>query len=135
MTYPYQKYITRIKNTPAYGGGIHRWYYIDDGRFVIEVSSCEHNKKDKNDLMNLWIKHGFMQKFLPTTLHIDTYYYTDDGSCFGYYNITHTLKEEDYGEGKKYKRKVLDFKYILEATEENINYLVNECIGLYKEGK
>lgn len=130
MEYPYLKFINRVEERPTSEGCVNRWYYIgDDERFIINVTSCEHNKKDKNDLMNLWIQHGFVRTFLPTTLHVDTYFTTERGDCYGWYNITHILKEELYGD-KPYKRYILDFTYLLEATEENIKFLVNGCIRM-----
>lgn len=94
------------------------FYYVGEN-FVIEVNINDHDRKCKNDLANLWVKNGYVNSFLPTTIHIRTYYTTEDGRCYGRYNIQ--LKQN-------YK---INFDYMLEATQENINYLVSECIKLY----
>ena len=95
-----------------------RTYYHVGNNFLIEVSITAHDKKDKNDLANLWMKHGFVDRFLPTTVHINTYYTDSENRCTGCYNVQHTR------DGK------IDFAYMLEATPENIDRLVSECIRM-----
>ena len=126
--FDYLNLIKRVEKRPAGEGCINRWYYIgDDERFIINVTTCQHNKKCKRDLMNLWVKCGFAKKFLPTSIHINTYYYTDDGNCYSWYNITHKLSDDG-------KRVVINFDYLMEATEENIQYLLRECIKMREFG-
>lgn len=116
-------YLNLITKTETFGGieinGINcRTMYTVGDNFVIEVTLTQHDRKNKNDLANLWVKHGYLDRFLPTTAHIDTYYTDSEGRCSGKYNIQHTR------DGK------IDFNYMLEATQENIDYLISQCIRL-----
>lgn len=102
--------------------GARRIYHVGE-RFQIEVITCEHDKNNKHDMMNIWKKAGYIKDFLPTHLAVSTYYTDIDGNCWGYYNITE--KRSDDG-----RRNVIDFDYMLEATEENEMYLVGQCIRM-----
>ena len=118
-------YLNLITKTETFGGieinGINcRTMYTVGDNFVIEVTLTQHDRKNKNDLANLWVKHGYLDRFLPTTVHIDTYYTDSEGRCSMKYNIQHTR------DGK------IDLRYMLEATRENIDYLLSECIRLYE---
>ena len=123
MTEYLNKYLQLITKTEERGArtinGINcrTLYYIGD-RFIIEVGITEHDRKCRYDLANLWVKSGYITKFLPTTAHITTYYTDIDGRCSGLYNIQHTR------DGK------IDFNYMLEATEENIKLLLAKCIRM-----
>lgn len=88
-------------------------------RVVVDICSCEHDKKDKKGLMALWLKHGYLKKFLPTTLHVQTYVYDKDGYCRGLYNPTVKISNDQ-------KRLVTNFDYMLEDTPENRAFLINE---------
>lgn len=92
-------------------------YHIGE-RFIVEVGITEHDRADKNDLCNLWKKAGYIPEFLPTTAHITTYYTDIEGKCSGLYNIQRTRDHK------------VDFAYMLEATPENIEKLVSECIRM-----
>lgn len=94
-----------------------------DRRFTIVAHKCTHDLNSKSDLMNLWKKHGFIAEVLPTHIHIDTYSTDNEGRCFGRYNITTKLSEDR-------KRTVIDFDYLKEWNENNINELVAECMRL-----
>lgn len=99
-----------------------RTMYTVGDNFVIEVTLIQHDRKNMNDLANLWVKYGDLDRFLPTTVHIDTCYTDSEGrSYIGKYNIQLTR------DGKK-----IDLRYMLEATQENIDYLLSECIRLYE---
>lgn len=81
----YCQYITRVDEMP---GG--RWFIHSGEDFTIELSIITHDLTDKNDLMNLWKKHGYIKETSPTHIGISTYHTEQDGSCYGRYNITHT---------------------------------------------
>lgn len=95
------------------------WYHVGDN-FLIEVGITEHDRANRNDLANLWVKHGHLDHFLPTTAHITTYYTDKEGRYSGLYNIQHK------------RDNTIDFNYMLEATPENINRLIAECIRMYE---
>lgn len=107
-----------------------RWFYYCNEknakgeRLVIEVSKCIVNLKDKNELMNLWKKAGYIKNTLPTWWSIETYAHDTEGNCFGLYNPT--VKRSEDG-----KRSVINFDWMLEATEENLNLLLEEVYNRF----
>lgn len=105
--------------------GTRTLYHVGD-RFTVETMTVTHDLKDRHDLMNLWKKGGFIQKALPTHIAIDTYYYDNEGNCWGKYNVT--VKSSEDG-----KLRLLDMDYLREATPENELELVAECIRLAVE--
>ena len=115
----YLKFVTSIDEVAE---GV-RWFYNVGDNFVIEVTKCTHDLKCKNDLMNLWKKHGYINKTMPTHIGINTYFTDCNNNCYGYYNIT--TKRSDDG-----KRNVVNFDYLREFTPENVNELIAECIRL-----
>ena len=84
----YNSFITSIE-TMAEG---RRYFYHVGDRFIIEVSKCEHDQTNKNDLMNLWKKAGHITEALPTHIDVKTYYTDCEGNCWGLYNVTHTRR-------------------------------------------
>lgn len=96
-----------------------------DGRFEIVASKCDHDLKCKYDLMCLWKKHGFISEMLPTHICIDTYYTDCNNNCYGWYNITHKRSEDG-------KRTVVNFDYLREWNEDNINELAAECLRMHE---
>lgn len=109
------------KSVNAYTGAI--TFTSLDGNFQIVVHKCEHDLKSKHDLMNLWKKEGFISETLPTHICIDTYYADCNNNCYGWYNITHKRSEDG-------KRTVVNFDYLREWNEGNINELVAECVRM-----
>lgn len=87
---------------------------------TIEVTKVTCNLKDKRCLMNLWKKEGYIKKTLPTWWSITTYV-TNKNGCWGRYNPQIRRSEDG-------KRNVINFDYVLEATEENKILLINEVI-------
>ena len=121
-TQNYLDLIESIEELPTSENCIRRDYYVktrNTDKFIIEISTTIHNKKRKNDLAVLWKKAGYVSKFLPTTITVRTYYTDTNGECREKYNIQLA---------KDFK---INFDYMLEATESNINYLVGKCIDLY----
>lgn len=95
-------------------------YYINDD-FMVGISRVQVDLKDKQVLPNLWAKHGYIEKPISSYLCVWTCYTDKDGNGWGRYNITHT---------KDHK---INFAWLLEATDENENKILNECIRLYAE--
>lgn len=109
----YCQYITGIEQMADY-----RWFIYSGEDFTIELSIITHDLTDKNDLMNLWKKHGYIKETSPTHIGISTYHTEQDGSCYGRYNITHTAHSK------------LDFDWILPYTPGNAAQLIAECIRM-----
>lgn len=91
--------------------------------FAVEVTTHQHDERDKNDLCNIWKKAGHIPAFLPSTLHISTYYTDEEGRCWGRYNIMVKPSEDGH-------RQAINFDYLREATPKNERELVAECVRL-----
>lgn len=100
-------------------------YHVGDD-FIICASKCDGFLNDRKSLMNLWKKHGYINKVLPTYISIQTYYTDADGNCSGRYNITHK---------KENGRTAINLDYLKEWNLEDVDWLVGECIALYLADK
>lgn len=81
-------------------------------RIVVELTRI--NCSDHN-LMKLWVQHGYMKQMLLSYWSIDVYVHDRDGYCWGRYNP----------QIRKDTRKI-NFDWILEATEENKEKILEE---------
>lgn len=99
-------------------GDCRRFYESDLGPLTVEVTECTHDRGRTGDLMELWVKHGWMPEFIERTLHVSTYFYEEEGGCLGLYNPQ--IKNG-------VARSVIDFRWILKATPENEAKLLAEC--------
>lgn len=115
-------YLQLITNTEVHNNGNRITYHVGDS-FIVDVSKCEHDINNKHDNMRLWRKAGFIATMLPTHISVDTYYYDINGNCRRLYNVTHKLSADR-------RRLVIDFDYLREWTQDNINELVAECIRM-----
>ena len=111
------------------GNGSLTWIYITEPNrkeeiLTIELSECK-NPGGKNALPYLWYKAGYTDKILDTYLCIHTYCTDSEGSCYCRYN-PQTKESDDR------KRKVLNFDWMFENTEENKQKLINEVIRLFE---
>ena len=111
----YNNFITSVENLTENGNRVR--YHAGDN-FIIDVTKCEADLSSSHSLMNLWKKAGYITETMPTYICIDTYFTDCNGSCWGYYNVTHT------------KNGKINFAYLREWNAENINELVAECIRL-----
>ncbi len=114
----YLKFVTSIEKMSDW----RTWYHIGDN-FIVEVIKCEHNLKDRDDIMNRWERAGYIEKPLPSHIAIDTYYTSAEGACLGWYNPY--IKKAEDGRGRE-----INFEMIREYTEENVAELVAECIRM-----
>lgn len=64
-------------------------------------------------------KNGFINRILENWWNIQVYVTDSDGRCRGAYNPTSKLSEDG-------KRMVINFAWMLEATEENAKKLFDE---------
>ncbi len=93
---------------------------IKGEKIQLEIVKCT-NPGGIHALPYLWKKNGFTDKILDTWLSIDTYATEDGGkgSCWGRYNPQIRLSDDG-------KRHVINFDWMLEATEENREKLIAE---------
>lgn len=112
----YLKYITEVvRPTPG-----KKLVHIGSD-FLIELTTVKHDRNGKNDLMNWWVRFGYVPYFMEEHIAVRTYYTDSLGRSSGKFNPQIT------------KDHLIDFTYIVENTPENEQYLVNECIRRYKE--
>ena len=92
-------------------------------KIIIELSKCEDWKESKKSLPKLWYKGGYIDRVLETYWCIQTYVKDTEGNSFGRYNPQNKLSEDK-------KRMVINFDWMVEATEENKEKLINEVYRL-----
>lgn len=94
------------------------WYKFADinakgEKIFIEVIKITCDLKNKNSIMNLWKKNGYIENVMPSYWSLQVYVEDSEGNCFGHYNPTII-------NGK------INFEWFLEATEDNKQKLINE---------
>lgn len=87
---------------------------------AVDFTAIHPDNSYKNSLPNLWHRHGFISYVLPSYWSVDVYVY-DERGCWGRYNPTTKLQESG-------KRLVLDFDWMLPATNENRDKILAEII-------
>ena len=106
-----------------------RWFYTftntnkKSESLIIELSKCE-DSSYKNSLPKLWYKNGYTDKVLESYWSIQTYVKDSEGQSYGRYNPQHKLSEDT-------KRSVINFDWMLEATEENKEKLIDEVYRIF----
>lgn len=73
--------------------------------------------KSSGSLAQIWFEKGYTDKLLNTYWSVDVFATQENGLCLGKYNPT-----------IKPRTNKLNFKWVLEATEENKQKLLNEII-------
>lgn len=97
--------------------GTREFYHFNDRNYKGERIEIEFTKieNDKGHLINLWYKEGFIKEKLENYWHVEVYVYDEKGNCYGKYNPqTHGTK--------------INFDWIIEATKENKERILNEII-------
>lgn len=102
------------------------FYYFNDRnskgeRIEIEFTKVENDSNRR--LINLWYKKGFIKEQLKNYWQVTVYAYDKEGNCYGKYNP----------QISPYKTRItkinrIDFDWILEATKENKERILNEII-------
>lgn len=115
-----------LENCKVEKMGSTRTYYTFNGltprgeSVIVGMTACHPENGYKNSLPNLWHRHGFISYVLPSYWSVDVYVY-DERGCWGRYNPTTKLHESG-------KRLVLDFDWMLPATNENRDKILAEII-------
>lgn len=97
-----------------------RWYTFTEANgkgetLVVEVIPC--HAEGKRSLPELWHKAGYTDRVMNDYLCVHTYVDDTEGNCYGRYNVTTKLSDDG-------KRNVIDFDWLLEPTDENINKII-----------
>ena len=102
----------------------HSFFYTFEERnskgeqIEVEFNLIENNHTARS-IMRLWYKNGYTKKELPSCWSVQTYVTDKKGHCWGRYNpqaYPHTNR--------------INFDYVLEGTEENKEFLLNEICKL-----
>lgn len=113
-----QKYLDMIQKVERMGTIRYRFTIADN--FCMDMVICEHDLNDKNDLMNLWYKHGYVEERTLTHMGLECYYTDFENGCYGRYNPTETKSK-------------LNFEWVLPYTPENLGKLLAEAIKRYDD--
>lgn len=113
-----QKYLNMIQKVERMGTIRYRFTIADN--FCMDMVICEHDLNDKNDLMNLWDKHGYVKERTLTHMGLECYYTDFENGCYGRYNPTETKSK-------------LNFEWVLPYTPENLGKLLAEAIKRYDD--
>ena len=95
---------------------------------LIWLSRTRADKGYKNDLMNIYLKNGWISEFIEERITLEVFATDKNGHTWGWYNPQHKLSEDG-------KRLVINFDYILADTPENREFLIDEVIKMAEGGK
>lgn len=100
--------------------GTREFYHFNDRnskgeRIEIEFTNVENDHNEH--LINLWYKEGFIKKKLESYWNVEVYAYDKKENCYGKYN------PQILPNGTR-----INFDWILEATKENKERILNEII-------
>lgn len=94
---------------------------------LVEIHTCEMDFEHRYGNGYVWKMNGRVDGSFSTWWHIDTYVYQPNGQCFGRYNpqeMTYLSKPDRAGH--RQMRPVIDFDWLLEATDENLERILDE---------
>lgn len=86
-------------------------------KIQVEFTKCIPDNNSESSLPNLWFKNGSIDRLLNTYWCVNVYATQENGLCLGKYNPT-----------EKSNSTKINFKWLLEATEENKQKILNEII-------
>ena len=105
---------------------IWRYTFVDKNNkgesLVVVLDRLITDMEDKKSLPNLWKKEGYIEEVKPTYWNIETYAEDTENNCFMGYNPQ--IKAED-------KRRVINFEWMLEGTEENRQKILRQIYNLF----
>lgn len=101
--------------------GATRRYESEDGRLMVVIETTWHDEGDRSDIANFWMRKGYIYRFMPAMLFVETYYTDDDGRQWGMFN--------PFIAGWQ-----INPSRLCEATPENECALVAECAAMYRDG-
>lgn len=100
--------------------GTREFYYFNDRNSKgerIEIEFVKIENDNNRHLINLWYEKGFIKEKLENYWQVAVYVYDKEGNCYRKYNpqiLPHGTK--------------INFDWVLEATEENKERILNEII-------
>ena len=97
--------------------GNRRIYETASGTLAVEICTTDHNGI-KGGSMDVYVKNGWVDRFMSKTLGVQTYFKLPDGTKVGEL-FNPTVKRVSAGSE-------LDFDWLLEATHENEERILDE---------
>lgn len=91
---------------------------------LIELCLCQDDPNWKNSNPKVWYKNGYTDRVLELYWHVDPEVRDSEGRGWRKYDIQRKLSDDG-------KRMVINFDWMLEATEENKEILINEIYNLF----
>lgn len=93
--------------------------YTAGGVLTVDITTCEYDRS-ASSLMTLWVRNGYVPRFVERVLWAQTYLKTDEGEVTDVFN-------------PQVKDRGIDFAWLLEATPENEGRLLDEIWRRYHE--
>ena len=115
-----------IKYEIIKSGKSNTFYKFKEKNKLGETLTVEITETFADSLPKLWKKHGFTNKLYSSYLNVNCYVTDKDGICWGRYNPTEKLSDDG-------KRKIINFDYLLEVSEENKMYLLDLIYKMFME--
>lgn len=121
------RYHDEYHSTPT-----HLWLNCTDTNergetLLVEVNVCEMDFEHKYGNGYIWKRNGRVDGSFTEWWHISTYAYRPNGGCFGGYNpqeMTYLGKPDSAGH--RQMRPVIDFDWLVEATDMNLERILDE---------
>ena len=113
-----------IINIDNRSGKNNLWYEFINNKgekVEIEITKCFTDPRDKNSLPNIWKNSGFTKTLINNYLYVSTYVSIGD-ECFSMYN-PFVIKNNHK----------INFDWLLEVSDENIEKILNEIYRLANE--
>lgn len=104
--------------------GSRRIYETASGTLAVEICNTDH-RSVKGGAMDVYVKNGWVDRFMDETIGCQTYFKLPDGAKVGEL-FNPTVKRVAAGSE-------LDFEWLLEATAENESRLLGEIGRRYAE--
>ncbi len=115
-----------------------RWVYTFEGKnsigesLIVEAIRFIPDLKETSSVMMYWVKSGKIRKALSSYWTISTYVHDSEGHCYGKYNPM--LKAGGFSEnGQDCQHYIMDYAWVLEGTEENLQKLLGEAYRRFSE--
>ena len=94
---------------------------------LVNIHQCEMDFDHKYGLGYLWKRDGRIDGSFKTWWHIDCYVHSPKKCCFAGYNPQEmTYKSKPDRDGHVCVRGVIDFDWLLEDTDKNLERILNE---------
>lgn len=97
-------------------------------KLSVEIMKMYDDNKYKDSLPNIWKKHGYTNKLYNSRLCVTCFVTDKDGNCWERYNPTIKLSDDK-------KRYIINFDWLFEVSDENIDILLNEIYKRFMEVK